>query len=93
MLLGVSDLYITVENRAGMALSDVTVAVLAYNGLEFTTRFPRMENSQRRDISFTELSGRDGTQFNPRFAKPGSLRLRASDVAGKQSRIETAWRS
>jgi hypothetical protein len=91
VLLGVDGSYITVENRAGMALSDVRVAVIAYNGLEFTTRFPRIENSQRREISFGELSGRDGTQFNPRFYRPKSVRLHASDVRGKEYEIETAW--
>jgi hypothetical protein len=92
VLLGVSEPYITVQNRAGLALSDVTVAVVSYNGLEFTKTFSRIENSQRREISFTELSSRDGTQFNPRFYKAKAVRLRASDVVGKQYEVETPWR-
>ena len=91
VLLQVTQPYITVQNHAGMALSDVTVAVVSYGGVEFIKSFPRMENAQRREISFGEFSSRDGTSFNPRFTKAKAVRLRASDVVGKKYEVEAPW--
>jgi hypothetical protein len=79
---------IAVQNRAGLPLTDVTVGVLAYGGLEFTRTLTRIENSERRTVLMSDLRSRDGSPFNARLMRAKSVRLRASDAAGKQYEIE-----
>ena len=82
---------ITIENRAGLALTDVSVVVRPYGPLEFSMLISRLEASEKRDIPLNKLRSRDGTTFNPRFHKPKSVRITGRDTAGKSYEIEVPW--
>jgi hypothetical protein len=79
------------ENRAGLALTDVSVVILPYGPLEFSILIPRMEATVKRDIPLNQFRSRDGTTFNPRFHKPKSVRISGKDTAGKAYEIEIPW--
>lgn len=81
----------TIENRAGLALTDVTIVIVPYGPLEFSTRFVRLEPQDKREIPVSQFRSRDGTTFNSRFHRPKSVRVRARDTAGKSYEIEVPW--
>jgi hypothetical protein len=83
---------ITVQNNAGMPLTNVKLMVVAYGNTEFTKLFSRLENTERREIALGDLSSRDGTAFNPRLSKPKLVRLLATDATGKDYNVEVPWR-
>jgi hypothetical protein len=79
------------ENRAGLALTDVNVVIQPYGPLEFSMLIPRMEATDKRDIPLNQFRSRDGTTFNARFHKPKSVRISGRDTAGKAYEIEIPW--
>lgn len=83
--------FITVQNRAGLPLTEVKVAVVPYSRTEFTKFVPRLESGEKRDIMMGELSSRDGTVFSPRVVKAKAIRVTATDVVGKQYDVEVPW--
>jgi hypothetical protein len=87
-----SQLFVTVENKAGAPLVNVTVAILSTSGQPFTKFLSRMENGEKRDVSLGDFSGKDGTPFSLRVVKPKAVRVSAEDVANKKHESEVAWR-
>lgn len=83
---------ITVQNKAGMPLTNVKLMVVAYGNTEFTKLFSRLENTETREVPLSDLSSRDGTAFNPRLSKPKLVRLIATDATGKDYNVEVPWR-
>jgi hypothetical protein len=84
--------FISLQNRAGLPLTDIKLSVIPYSRTEFTKSFARMENGESREISLSDLSSRDGTPFNPRIVKAKSVRLSATDVVGKHYDLEVPWK-
>lgn len=91
LFLETSQTSIKMENRAGLALTDVTIVVLPFGPLEFSSRIFRLEPSEKRDIPLNQFRSRDGTPFNARFHKPKSVRVSGRDTAGKSYQIEIPW--
>ena len=87
-----SNLFVTVENKAGAPLVNVTVAVVSTGNQSFTKFISRMENGEKRDISLGDFSGRDGTTFSLRVVKPKAVKVTAEDVASKKHDVEVDWR-
>jgi len=87
-----SSLFLTIEKRAGGTLVDLTVAIVAAGGTEFTSLVSRLEASARREMSLRDFSSRDGTTFSLRVSRPKSVRVQAKDLAGKAYKIEVPWR-
>jgi hypothetical protein len=83
---------ISLQNRAGLPLTDIKLSVIPYSRTEFTKSFARMENAESREIAMSDLSSRDGTPFNPRIVKAKSVRLSATDVVGKRYDLEVPWK-
>jgi hypothetical protein len=86
-----SQLGVTVENRAGTPLVDLTVAVVT-PVITFTKDITRMENAERRELSLNDFSTRDGTPLNLRFVTPTSVRVTATDIVDKKYDVQTRWR-
>ena len=87
-----SQLFVTVENRAGLALMQVEVAILPVGrSTEFTRFVGRLESNQKRDVSVAEFRGRDGTPFNLRVIKPRTVRVRAKDIHNKPYEVAVPW--
>lgn len=91
VLIEVNSTFITLQNRAGLPLTEVTVAVIPYSRTEFTRFLPRLESGEKRDVMMSELSSRDGTTFSPRVVKARSVRVTGVDVVGKQYEVEVPW--
>ena len=87
-----SQLSVLVENKVGMALTDVAVAIVPIGGaVEFTTFVGRMEGAEKRDVSLGDFRGRDGTGFSLRVVRPKTVRVTAKDVTGKAYKVERPW--
>lgn len=85
-----SQLAVTVENRAGVPLTDVSVALVG--SLTFTKTVPRIENAQSATLRINEFTSPDGTHLNLRADTPRTVRVTATDIGGKKYDVETGWR-
>jgi hypothetical protein len=87
-----SQLSIVVENKVGMPLTDVNVAIVPVGGqTEFKKFVGRMENAEKKDLALGGFYGRDGTTFNLRVVKPRLVRVTGNDLNGKSYSVETRW--
>lgn len=90
--LQVSSMFITIENRAAQPLLDVRVAIKPVGRpLLFTTTIPRLESSEKRDLSLSQLRGRDGTAFNLRAIRPEEISVTAVDLGGEKYEMRRPW--
>lgn len=91
-LVEVSQGFVTFQNRSGLPLTDISIAIVPYGPGEFTRLLPRVENTVKRQVPLNEFRSRDGTPFNTRVVRPKLLRVRAQDAAGKTYEIEIPWK-
>jgi hypothetical protein len=87
-----SQLFVTIENKAGAPLVNMTVAIVSVGGQPFTRLLSRLENGEKRDVSLSDFGGRDGTPFSLRVVRPKTVRVTAEDVASKKYEVEVPWR-
>ena len=87
-----SQFSVTLENKAGLPLVDLEVAILAVDGLAYTHLVPRLENAEKRDLALTDFAGRDGTTFNLRVVRPKNVRVTGKDVTDKEYEVEVLWK-
>jgi hypothetical protein len=89
----ISQIFMTVTNRAGRALTDVRVSIVPVGGATlFTARVGRMEQGEKRDLSLGQFQGRDGTPFDLRAVRPKAVRVSGTDLDGKTVEVEKPWR-
>ncbi len=87
-----SQLSIVIENKVGMPLTDVDVAIVPINGAtEFKKFVGRIENAEKKDLALGGFYGRDGTTFNLRIVKPRLVRVTGKDLNAKTYNVETRW--
>lgn len=88
-----TQMFVTVENRSGLALRDVQVRIIPVGGTtEFITSVYRLENGEKRDFPLGNFRGRDGTPFNLRVVRPKSIKVTGTDINNKTIEVETAWK-
>jgi len=89
----VSQLSVAIENKVGMPLMNVDVAIAPVGGAtEFVKFVGRMESAEKRDLWLGDFHGRDGTPFSLRVVRPKTVRVTAKDLNDKAYRIEQPWR-
>ncbi len=87
-----STMFVTIENKAGLPLLDVNVAILPVGrATEYTRFLGRLENQERRDIALGDFNGRDGTPFSLRVVRPDGVRVSAKDLNDKAYQVEAPW--
>jgi len=87
-----SQLSIVIENKVGMPLTDVDVAIVPINGAtEFKKFVGRMENAEKRDLALGGFYGRDGTTFSLRVVRPRAVRVTGKDLNAKPYNVEARW--
>jgi hypothetical protein len=87
-----SQLSIVVENKVGMPLTDVDVAILPIGGAtEFKKYIGRLENAEKRDVSLGDFYGRDGTPLSLRVVRPRTVRVTAKDLTNNPYKVEVPW--
>ena len=89
----VSQMFITIENKAGLPLTDIDVTIVPLGGYTGFNKFVgRLESAEKRDFVVSDFSGRDGTPFNLRVVRPKSVRVTAKDPNNKSYQIEVPWK-
>ena len=84
---------VIVTNTAGRALFEVKVEIMPVGpATHFTTNVPRMENGERRNLSHTLFTDRDGVPFSPRNVKVSGVMVTAKDMDGKELKVEVPWK-
>ena len=71
-----SQLSVLVENKVGMPLVDVEVAILPVGGI----------------MQYTKFAGRDGTPFNLRMVRPKTVRVTGKDLNNKPVQVDVPWK-
>ncbi|HKB14381.1 MAG TPA: hypothetical protein VKD69_27135 [Vicinamibacterales bacterium] len=84
-------LFVTVENRAGGPLLDLSLTVQT-PAAPYTYLISRLEAGQKRDIAVSSFSSRDGTGLNLRMVRPRSVRATAKDLTGKAYEAQAPWK-
>ena len=88
----ISQLFITVTNNSGMALTDIKLEVIPTGGqTSYGATHYRLENSEKKDFSLGELRGSDGMNLNLRVHKPDRVRVTATDIDQTAYDIEIPW--
>ena len=88
----VSQLFITVTNKSGMAITDIKLEVIPTGGqTSYGATHYRLENADKKDFSLGDLRGSDGTPFNLRVHKPDRVRVTATDIDATAYDIEIPW--
>lgn len=89
----VSQMFITVENRSGLALRDVQVQIVPVGrATDFSIVLPRLENGEKRDLPLGNFRGRDGTPFNQRVVRPKTVKVSGTDIHNKITEVEVPWK-
>ncbi|PYR37741.1 MAG: hypothetical protein DMF93_17400 [Acidobacteria bacterium] len=86
-----SSMFITIENRAGTPLLDLTTTIQTPSA-PYTYLITRIEAGQKRDVPVNNFASRDGTSLNLRLIRPRSVRAAAKDLTGKSYESQTAWK-
>ena len=84
-------LFVTVEDRAGGPLIDLTLTVQTPSA-PYTYMISRLEAGQKRDIPISSFSSRDGTGLNLRLIRPRAVKATAKDLTNKPYEAQVAWK-
>ena len=88
-----SQLFVTVKNDSGVALTDITVSIApATRSTLYTSSLGRLENSESHDIMVGDFRGRDGTPFILRVARPRSVEVKGTGADGKTYDVTLPWK-
>ena len=92
--VSMSSMFVTVENRAGMAIRDVKVTIVPVGRATVfaAAMVPRIDTNSKRVMSLGEFRGRDGTPLNMRIHRPQSVSISAERVDGKAVQVEVPWK-
>jgi hypothetical protein len=89
----ISSFGVTVENRCGTRISDITVEIVPYGAAtSYTVRHYGMRNLEKRDFSLNDFRARDGMPLDLRVARLKLVRVSATDLNGKPVKVEVPWR-
>jgi len=88
-----SQLSVVVENKVGMPLVDVEVAIVPVGGAtQFTKVAGRLENGEKREFALGSFFGRDGTTFSLRVVRPKTVRVTGKDLNNKTVQVDVPWK-
>jgi hypothetical protein len=88
-----SNLYLTVQNMAGLAMNDIEIQIHPSGRLNiYSTGLARLENSDKREISLGSFKDREGALFNLRQSKPKSVVITAKELNGRTVQVEIPWK-
>jgi hypothetical protein len=86
-----SQLFVTVENRSGGPLIDLTLTAQTPSA-PYTYMVSRIEAGQKRDIAVNSFSSRDGTGLNLRMVRPRNVHATAKDLTGRSYDATAPWK-
>jgi len=94
-LMGVetSQLSVAIQNKVGMPLTDVMVAIVPVGGAtQFTKLVGRMANGEKQEFPLGSFYGRDGTPFSLRVVRPKTVRITGKDLNNKPLQVDVPWK-
>ena len=94
-LIGVqtSQISVIVENKIGMPLLDVDVAIVPIGGATQYSKFVgRLENAEKREFELSSFYGNDGTPFSLRVVRPKTVRVTGKDLNNKPVQVDVPWK-
>jgi hypothetical protein len=84
---------VTIENRAGRQLLDVSVSIRPGGSAPtFHRTLPSMATAERKELPLTEFKSSENVTLNPMFVRPQEITLTAKDDSGKDYRITVPWK-
>jgi hypothetical protein len=87
-----TQMFITVENRSGLALREVTIQIVPVGrSTDFSIIVPRLENGDKRDFPLGSFRGREGTPFNLRVVRPKSVKVSGTNINNQVVEVEVPW--
>jgi hypothetical protein len=87
-----SQLYVTVENRAGSPLVDTQIVIDPVGApLSFSRTIARIENGEAKDVAVADFRSQDGTSLNRGFVRPKKVTVKAEDLTGKKYEVSVPW--
>jgi hypothetical protein len=91
--VAVEQTYVTIGNRSGSPLVDGIVELVP-SGVLAPYRYPltRIESGSNRQVPLDRFSGAGGARFMRGAARIRSVRLTATDVAGKKYKREVPFK-
>jgi Fe2+ transport system protein FeoA len=88
-----SQMYVTLRNQTGMALTEVTVTIIPVGrSTQFSKFLGRLESNENRNVMLGDFVGRDGTPFSLRVTKAKAVQVTGVDIAGKKHEVLVDWR-
>ena len=88
-----SQLSVVVENKVGMPLVEVMVAIVPVGGVgRYTKLAGRMENAEKREFELSSFYGNDGTPFSLRVVRPKTVRVTGKDLNNKPVQVDVPWK-
>ena len=88
-----SKLSVVVENKAGMRLIDVEVAIVPVGmATQFMKFAGRMESAEKRTFELSSFRSRDGTSFSLRVVRPKTVRVTGKDLNNKVIQVDVPWK-
>jgi len=87
-----SETYITIANRSGSALAEGQIELVPSGVLApYRLRLPRIESGANRDVQFDMFAGAGGSRFRRGVMRMKSVRVTATDMAGKTYKEEVPF--
>jgi len=93
LVIEVSSTSVSVENRTGTSLTKGQVSVIP-QGIPrpYVMLLPRMSSGEKRTFALSAFKASDGTPFRQDVAKGRSVKVTATDVAGKTHEREVPFK-
>jgi hypothetical protein len=89
----ISQMFITVQNEAGLALRNVKVEIVPFGAAtKFAVLIPRLDNGEKRDLPLGNFRGLDGTQFDRRVVRSKSVVVTGTDINNVEVKVEVGWK-
>ena len=88
----VSETYVTIVNRSGSAFAEGLIELVPSGVLApYRSQLPRIESGANRDVQFDLFAGAGGARFRRGVARMKSVRVTATDIAGKTYKEEVPF--
>jgi hypothetical protein len=89
----ISQMFITVQNEAGLALRNVKVEIVPYGAATtFAVLIPRLDNGEKRDLALGNFRGLDGTPFDRRVVRAKNVVVSGTDINNVEVKVEVGWK-
>ena len=89
----VSQTYLTIANRSGSAFAEGQIELVPSGVLApYRIQMPRIESGANRDVPLDQFAGVGGARFRRGVTRIKTVRITATDMAGKTYKQEVAFK-